>query len=176
MLQVVKIVEADIEILAQINIQVTQIKIVTAVCVTQTHSQVLGYKVTHIGRNSEYVSLHIQVLQHQQVLVLVLPLAEVDCCTAHPHTLWDEWSLQFATVYTLDVALLEILLVVVAYLIIIYMFRLLTAYHFRIRLPSIVRPNGVLIILREYCYRHESQQQYQHNTMILMFIRHITVQ
>ena len=93
---------------------------------------------------------------------LIFPLTEVNRGTAHPHSLGNKSGLQLATINTLNMASFEILIILLAYLIMFNSLGLLSAYHIRISLSTLIRALWVLIILREYCYRHKCQQQYQH--------------
>ena len=56
MLQIIEVVEADVEILAEIQLEVLQVEVVAVVGETHARGDVVAEEVTHVGTDTEVVA------------------------------------------------------------------------------------------------------------------------
>ena len=94
MLQIIQVLQADVEVLAQVQVEVAQIEIVTQIIVTRSDGQIVGHEIAEIGAGREGMALNIHILQHQQVDVVGIPFLVIDGTAHHPLALGNEYRFQ----------------------------------------------------------------------------------
>lgn len=101
MLQIIEVVEADVEILAEIQLEVLQVEVVAVIGETHARGDVVAEEVTHVGTDTEVVAFSLHVLQDEEVQIPLIVLGVGNSSSRHPRTFRDEDGLLHFSVDTI---------------------------------------------------------------------------
>lgn len=102
MLQVIKIVEADVEILAEVQLEILQVEVIALVCKAETRRDIVTEEVADVWADREIVPLSLDILQDKEVQVPLVVLRIRDRPADHPRPLGDKNGLLDLAVDALD--------------------------------------------------------------------------
>ena len=62
--QIVEVFQRDVEVLAQVQVELAQVEIVARIVVAGTNGQIIGYEVTEIGTAAEGMAFEVDIFQY----------------------------------------------------------------------------------------------------------------
>lgn len=102
MLQIIEVVEADVEILAEVQLEIFQVEVVAVIGETHTRGDIIAEEIAHIGTDTEIIAVPLHVFQDEEIQVPLVVLGVRDGSARHPCTFRDEDGLLHFSVDAID--------------------------------------------------------------------------
>ena len=102
--EIVEIGKTDIEVFAEVQVKLTEVKVISGVVKACAKADVLGHEISEVGTDGESMTFDVDILQNEVVEVVAVPFVESDRTTEHPLSLWHEGGIQIFARYSLDMS------------------------------------------------------------------------
>ena len=88
MFQIIEIVEADIEILAEVQFEILQVQVIAVISKAETRRDIIAEKIAEIRADREIIPLPLDILQDKEVQVPLVVLRIRHRPADHPRPRW----------------------------------------------------------------------------------------